>query len=174
MSPEWGDVYSFSLQDSDKTQYTREGEEYIYNVYHDPGEPPKIDGYLKEEYHWSHSMVSVWSSHLDPTVGRGADLIDISPAGIGNIADGDYPTTFEGHREFFQDNGMDPGTGHDINPITNQPYEPKWYHWVTIHGYSLSFGQMDLIPNSPGALVCDPQHRKRSSRFYKETQGRRN
>ena len=125
LSPEWGAVLPFALSPDDLTVYTRDGEDYEYQVYHDPGTPPKIDGALADEYKWSHSFVAVWSSHLDPTVGRGAELIDISPNGIGNISVDQYPRDFPGHRSFFQDNGLDPGQGYRVNPATGEPYEPK-------------------------------------------------
>ena len=125
LSPEWGSVYPFALTEADLTEYSRVGEEYIYQVYLDPGAPPTIDGILGDEYQWSHSLVSVWSSHLDPSVGRGADTIDISPNGIGNIAADQYPLTFPEHRNFYADNGLDPGTGYRVNPVTGAPYEPQ-------------------------------------------------
>ena len=125
LSPEWGSVNPFALTEAELSQYSREGEEYVYQVYHDPGAPPTIDGDLADEYQWSHSFVSVWSSHLDPTVGRGAELIDISPNGIGNISVDQYPQDFPGHRSFFQDNGLDPGQGYRVNPATGEPYEPQ-------------------------------------------------
>ncbi|MXZ54597.1 MAG: hypothetical protein F4227_07470 [Gammaproteobacteria bacterium] len=125
LSPEWGSVLPFALSPDDVTIYTRDGEDYEYQVYHDPGGPPTIDGALADEYKWSHSFVAVWSSHLDPTVGRGAELIDISPNGIGNIAVDQYPRDFPGHRSFFQDNGLDPGQGYRANPTTGEPYEPQ-------------------------------------------------
>ena len=125
LSPEWGGVLPFALSPEDLTVYTREGEDYEYQVYHDPGAPPKIDGDLADEYKWSHSFVSVWSSHLDPSVGRGAELIDISPNGIGNISVDQYPRNFPAHRSFFQDNGLDPGKGYRVNPATGDPYEPQ-------------------------------------------------
>ena len=125
LSPEWGSVNPFALTEAELSQYSREGEEYVYQVYHDPGAPPTIDGDLAEEYQWSHSFVAVWSSHLDPTVGRGAELIDISPNGIGNISVDQYPQDFPGHRSFFQDNGLDPGQGYRVNPATGEPYEPQ-------------------------------------------------
>ncbi|MYI77849.1 MAG: hypothetical protein F4077_08875, partial [Gammaproteobacteria bacterium] len=125
LSPEWGSVLPFALSPDDVTIYTRDGEDYEYQVYHDPGAPPTIDGALADEYKWSHSFVAVWSSHLDPTVGRGAELIDISPNGIGNIAVDQYPRDFPGHRSFFQDNGLDPGQGYRANPTTGEPYEPQ-------------------------------------------------
>ena len=125
LSPEWGSVLAFALSPDDLTTYFREGEDYEYQVYHDPGAPPKIDGALADEYKWSHSFVAVWSSHLDPTVGRGAELIDISPNGIGNISVDQYPRDFPSHRSFFQDNGLDPGRGYRVNPATGEPYEPQ-------------------------------------------------
>ena len=125
LSPEWGSVLTFALSPDDLTVFTREGEDYQYQVYHDPGAPPTIDGDLADEYRWSHSFVAVWSSHLDPNVGRGAELIDISPNGIGNISVDQYPQDFPGHRSFFQDNGLDPGQGYRVNPATGEPYEPQ-------------------------------------------------
>ena len=66
-------------------------------------------------------MVSVWSSHLDPA---NSPLIDISPASIGNNTD--YPETIEGLRNFYDlIEGGDPGSGHEINPYTSQPYEEQ-------------------------------------------------
>ena len=125
LSPEWGSVLPFALSPDDLTIYTRDGEDYEYQVYYDPGAPPTIDSALDDEYKWSHSFVAVWSSHLDPTVGRGAELIDISPNGIGNISVDQYPRDFPGHRSFFQDNGLDPGQGYRVNPATGEPYEPQ-------------------------------------------------
>ena len=125
LSPEWGSVLPFALSSDDLTVYYRDGEDYEYQVFHDPGAPPTFDGELADEYKWSHSFVAVWSSHLDPTVGRGAELIDISPNGIGNISVDQYPRDFPGHRSFFQDNGLDPGRGYRVNPTTGEPYEPQ-------------------------------------------------
>jgi hypothetical protein len=93
-------------------------------VYHDPGAPPTHDGPLSAEYQWTHSLVAVWSGHLDPHRGRGADPIDISPASLGNIQD--YPKTFEGHRDFYQlQRGGVANVGYDVNPATGAPYEPQ-------------------------------------------------
>ena len=125
LSPEWGSVLPFALSPDNMTVFSREGEDYEYQVYYDPDTPPKIDGKLSDEYKWSHSFVAVWSSHLDPTVGRGADLIDISPNGMGNITVDRYPLTFPEHRNFFADDGLDPGTGYAVNPSTGAPYEPQ-------------------------------------------------
>ena len=84
LSPEWGNVYPFSLQEEDASYFQRDGGQYI--VYHDPGEPAYIDANtgigMDNNYKWGHTLVSIWSSHLDP-----ADTTtwDISPASIGNI-----------------------------------------------------------------------------------------
>src|SRR5690606_4903279 len=85
---------------------------------------PKHRGRLSAEYKWTHSLVAGWSGHLDPTRGRGAELIDISPASIGNIQR--YPTTFEAHRDFYDLlSGRTPDTGYTVNPATGLPYEPQ-------------------------------------------------
>ncbi len=83
VGPEWGNVHPFSLRADDMSTCPRAG--FDVPVYHDPGIPPGHDGPLADEYKWSHSLVSVWSGHLDPEKGRGAELIDISPASLGNI-----------------------------------------------------------------------------------------
>jgi hypothetical protein len=122
VGPEWGVVDPFSLTDADKTRCRRAG--FDYPVYHDPGPPPGHDGPLDAEYKWTHSLVAVWSGHLDPASERGAALIDISPASIGNIQG--YPATFEEHRGFYNLlAGGTPGVGHAVNPATGKPYEPQ-------------------------------------------------
>ena len=123
LSPEWGIVTPFALQQEDLNIYERNGFEYW--VYHDPGAPPYLDTTiitdLSGEYKWGFELVAIWSSHLDPADGV---LIDISPASIGNIQE--YPTTIEGYREFYNVfQGGDPGQGYDLNPHTGQAYEPQ-------------------------------------------------
>ncbi len=121
LGAEWGNVAPFSLVDSDFTEYQRNGE--TYRVYHDPGMPPLSDNGLSDEYRWGFSLVSIWSSHLDPTDGV---MIDISPASQGNMALEDLPTTFPGLRDFYQDfAGSDVSPGHTLNPFTLQPYQPQ-------------------------------------------------
>jgi hypothetical protein len=122
VSPEWGTVHPFAMTAADRSTCQRAG--FGYPVYHDPGSPPTIDGPLFAEYKWSHSLVAIWSSHLDPTQGRGADIIDISPASIGNIQS--YPTSFEEHRSFYDRLlGGTPDVGYTVNPTTGAPYEPQ-------------------------------------------------
>ena len=125
LSPEWGLVTPFALSSDDLTIHQRDG--FDYWVYHDPGNPPYLDtttvGGLSEEYKWGFSMVAVWSAHMDT-----ADhvMMDISPASIGNVAESEYPTTIEGLRDFYDYmEGGDPSTGHNLNPVTGQPYAPQ-------------------------------------------------
>jgi len=119
LGPEWGQVYPFALSPADRRIYTRNGNPYW--VYHDPGAPPYLEsngGGLSGEYQWGFALVSVWSSHLDPA---NSPLIDISPGSIGNNTN--FPETIEGLRDFYDlIEGGDPGTGHELNPYTNQPY----------------------------------------------------
>jgi len=122
VGPEWGNVRPFSLTAAEVSTCTRAG--FDFPVYHDPGAPPELDGPLSAEYKWTHSLVAVWSGHLDPAKGRGAELIDVSPASLGNIAG--YPATFAEHRNFYDLlKGGTPNTGYHLNPVTGAPYEPQ-------------------------------------------------
>ncbi len=121
LSPEWGSVWPFALEDSELSVYTRDG--FDYWVYHDPSAPPMIDGLYSDSYKWGFSLVSVWSSHLDPTDGV---MIDISPASLGNIRAYPVATDYESYEEFFNLlDGGDTGQGYSINPITGMSYEPQ-------------------------------------------------
>ena len=125
LGAEWGEVYPFSLSSNDMSEYKRDEEDYSYKVYLDPGSPPKLGEDSGGLFQWSHSLVAVWSSHLDPSgrigSGSGSELIDISPAGIGNL--GPLPDGFDSHSDFY--NLFDGGTfspGYSLNPVTNAPY----------------------------------------------------
>jgi len=129
LSPEWGNVVPFSLTEDDLTVYRRDGSDFL--VYHDPGPPPHINTNTEinintedEEsqlYKWGFNLVSIWSSHLDPT---DSTLWDISPATIGNI--NTLPTSFEEYDQFYKlIEGGDPSIGHTLNPITGAPYAPN-------------------------------------------------
>ena len=119
LSPEWGAVTPFALSPDDRVGYERDG--FAYSVWHDPGPPPTIDGALSDNYKWAFALVSVWSSHLAPDDG---ETMDISPAGIGNIES--YPADFTDYPTFFDTRqGGDPGGGHDVNPVTGEPYAPQ-------------------------------------------------
>ncbi len=125
LSPEWGQVIPFALSPEDLTIHKRNTQDYW--VYHDPGPPPYIDirgdGVHEEDYRWGHTLVAIWSSHLDPADGV---MIDISPASLGNIDSADFPRTLEGLREFYDTfEGGNPGTGRNLNPHTGLPYEPN-------------------------------------------------
>ncbi len=114
LSPEWGNVYSFAMEDSLSQTFSRYGEEY--KVFYDPGAPPYIDDpMIDSNYRWNFAMVSTWSSHLDPA---DPTLWDISPASIGGL-DSVYTDT-----KLFYDylNGGDPSGGHAVNPISGMPY----------------------------------------------------
>lgn len=123
LSPEWGSVLPFSLQDSVATQHERDG--YNYKIYYDPGPPSYLNDSgetgLSDPYKWGHSMVSVWSSHLDPVDDT---EWDISPASIGNISS--YPKNTSEYDNFYNFyEGGDKGEGHDLNPVTGLPYVPN-------------------------------------------------
>lgn len=120
LSPEWGRVVPFALQEEDLTVHNRDG--FDYNVYFDPGPPP----YYEDEYtnplndfRWGFAMVPIWGSHLDPA---DSVRIDISPASIGNNPP--LPTSFAEFQEFYDFfEGGDASRGHRINPRTGLAYE---------------------------------------------------
>lgn len=119
LSPEWGEVTGFSLNELDLTVHNRDG--FDWKVWHDPGAPPYIGGTTEEDfrYKWGNEMVVVWSAHLDPSDGV---MIDISPAGIGNAPLASMAEEFDYYR--FEEGG-DWGQGWDLNPVTGLPYEPQ-------------------------------------------------
>lgn len=122
LSPEWGQVSSFSLKEEDRTDYYRD--RFDWWVFHDPGPPPYLDtvGGLNDYYKWTFSLVSTWSAHLDTTDGV---LWDISPKAIGNVQE--YPTDEDGMRAFYDlHRGGDPGQGYAVNPHTGAPYQSQW------------------------------------------------
>ena len=123
ISPEWGNVSPFSLKSDDLSIKIRDDD--IYKVYHDPGPPPFLDttnqGLSDSLFKRSFSMVSVWSSHLDRNDGV---MWDISPNSIGNIKN--YPSSLDSYEEFYNFfEGGDIGTGYEINPFTNKPYDEQ-------------------------------------------------
>lgn len=124
LGPEWGNVVPFSLTEEDKSVYERDG--HTYNVYNDPGAPAYMDptnDAASDDYKWGHLLVALWSAHLDPA---DQEMWDISPGAIGNLKIENFPTTHAGLKDFYdQMNGGDPSSGYEINPVTNQPYEPQ-------------------------------------------------
>ncbi|MEL0455859.1 FG-GAP-like repeat-containing protein [Flavobacteriaceae bacterium SZ-1-7] len=118
LSPEWGNVYPFSLKKEDRITYTRDGD--VYQVYHDPGTPPTVSS---DDYKWAFSLVSKWSSQLDPTDGV---FWDISPNTIGNIQFDQLPQQFSDYKDFYKEaEGGDIGTGRSMNPYTQAPYDEQ-------------------------------------------------
>jgi len=121
LGAEWGRVTPFALNDRDLTLYTINGIEFP--VYHDPGQPALLpdDGSNTSEYQWGHSLVSVWSSHLDP---RDGVMWDISPANIGNTTE--LPPDESTLSSFYSRiDGGSTDRGYDLNPVTGKPYEPQ-------------------------------------------------
>ena len=123
LGPEWGNVKPFSMTPADVTTHVRNGNNF--KVYHDQGDPAYIDttngGGLEDFYRWNFSLVSVWQSHMDTTDGV---MWDISPASQGNV--NTLPNTWADFQNFYDfTNGGDPGVGHALNPVTNQPYAPQ-------------------------------------------------
>ena len=125
LGPEWGNVSGFALDNQTPTVYNREG--HNYNVFNDPGTPPQLNVDTNDEssdlYKWNFSLVSIWSSHLDP---EDEVLWDISPKTIGNINFESFPESFSGHQNFYKEiEGGDISAGHSLNPETGSPYEPQ-------------------------------------------------
>ncbi len=115
LGAEWGNVAPFSLEEGDKTTFSRSGNNY--DVYYDTGSPPSISD---EEYKWAFSLVSKWSSHLNP--GDGV-LWDISPKSKGNIPIEDLPLLYSEYNDFYNETeGGDIGEGRSLNPYTQAPY----------------------------------------------------
>ncbi len=122
LGPEWGRVEPFSLSRDDLKILERDGNEYW--VYHDPGPPPYLDIVngtgMSDIYKWTFTLVSVWSSQLDPADGV---MWDISPAVIGNIDIDSMPLDFASFDQFYDlFNGGDASRGRRINPATGAPY----------------------------------------------------
>ncbi len=124
MGPEWGNVKPFAMDNDDLTIQQRDG--YDWKVYHDPGPFPLLgetgEG-INDLYKWNFALVAAWGSHLDP---NDEEMIDISPKSVGNAT---LPTSLEDQMNFYDfENGGDNGIGHNINPITNQPYAEQWVY----------------------------------------------
>ena len=122
LSPEWGNVWTFAMDDELKTMYQRDGNPYA--VYHDPSPPPYLDvsnDSSSDAYKNGFSLVSIWGSHLDPKDGV---LWDISPNAIGNIESSQLPRTYGDYMNFYKlIEGGDIGNGHQVNPSTGTAYE---------------------------------------------------
>jgi len=124
LSPQWGAATAFSLTEADLTVQEKNGN--MYNVFHDPGAPPRIDTTgsivgMDDYYKWNFALVAIWSGHLDP---ESQVMVDISPGSIGNLSS--LPSNEEEFREFY--NLIEGGvidTGYSVNPVTGLPYEEQ-------------------------------------------------
>lgn len=175
LSPEWGAVEPFSLEEQDRITQVKDGQ--TYHIYLDPGTPPLLNSERPEEYQWGFSLVAKWAAHLDPNI---PVTIDISPASIGNI--GDLPEQFEDYQLFYKDDGGDGSQGHDLNPSTGQPYAPQWVsrgdytrvlaefwadgpdsetppgHWFTILNYVMDQPEFERRYHGAGAVLSDLEY----------------
>ncbi len=125
LGPEWGNVLPFALSEEDISIFQRDGN--TFQVYNDPGIPPQLSLGTQNEsselYKWNFSLVSLWSSHLDPNDNV---LWDISPKSIGNIDISLYPNSFSDYSNFYkQFEGGDISLGHNINPATGEAYQTQ-------------------------------------------------
>ena len=125
LSPEWGEVTPFSLQNTDLEILNNNFDSFIYN---NPGAPDYIqesnENGIEDPYKWHFSLVISWSAQLDPTDN---EIINISPNTIGNVAMSDFPSTFDEYKNFYNfENGGDIGIGHQKNPITDEAYEDNF------------------------------------------------
>lgn len=122
LSPEWGNVHPFAMNEKDRVRKKRDGENYW--LYHDPGPPPLFDDFENgghEFYKWNFGLVAVWSSHLSPWDNV---MWDISPASIGNSPE--LPSEWSEYEDYYQrKEGGDASIGHTLNPSTGQPYAPN-------------------------------------------------
>ncbi len=122
LSPEWGQVSAFALDETAANIYQRNG--FDYQVFHDPGSPPLLvpgGGGTSDLYKWNFMTTAIWSGHLDPTDGV---MIDISPASLGDRSS--LPSNYNDYDTFYdQLNGSTVSNGHAVNPATGAPYTPN-------------------------------------------------
>lgn len=175
LSPEWGNVFPFAMDTASSQVYERNGNQF--RCYFDPGDPSYIkEGLgLDDPYKWGFSLVAVWSSHLGKANDR---QIDISPGSQGNGSS--FPETFDEYKAYYNLlEGGDPSQGHEINPVTQAPYEPNivslsdygrvlaefWAdgpdsetppgHWFTLLNYVNNHPQMVKRYEGKGPIVDD-------------------
>ena len=117
---EWGKVTPFALEV--EKSLSRWRDDAHYRVYHDPGPPALLDRAdpQNDAYQWGHSLVAIWSSHLDPSDGV---MWDISPASLGNSSD--LHSGLLAPKTFYQRiRGGSTDRGYTLNPATGKPYQP--------------------------------------------------
>lgn len=124
LSPEWGAVASFSLQNEDKKVISKNNNNYT--LYHDISAPPLLnenDLISSSHYKNGFTQVAIWGSHLDPNDNV---MWDISPKSIGNLSSNDFPDSYSNYDNFYKRFlGGDSSEGHNTNPITNEIYESQ-------------------------------------------------
>ncbi|WP_298780643.1 FG-GAP-like repeat-containing protein [uncultured Polaribacter sp.] len=177
LSPEWGNVFPFSLTNDDYKINTRGSD--VYKTYLDPGAPAYItnDLNLSEYYKWGFSLVSIWSSHLTSNDGV---MWDISPLSIGNFDIELLPNSFKDYSSFYKMfEGGDISTGRRINPVTNEEYVPNFVprgdytrvlaefwadgpdsetppgHWFTLLNYVSDSDMLDKRISGVGEIISD-------------------
>lgn len=178
LSPEWGQVDNFALDENQSSNFQRDG--FDYRTFLDPGSPPLWvnDGSGETDlYQWTFMTTLLWSSHLDATDG---EMWDISPASIGNR--GPFPVNFSEYPSFY--NQLDGGTtspGHAVNPFTGLPYQQNmvpradyarvlaefWAdgpdsetppgHWFSIFNYVTEHPEVELKIEGQGAEVSETE-----------------
>ncbi len=177
LSPEWGHVSPFAMNDTSVTTYNRDGNDY--KVYKDPTPPPYLGAgnpESTEAYKWGFSLVSIWSSHLDPNDGV---MWDISPKKIGNIEIENFPIHYNDYPSFYKLlDGGDIGEGYTVNPITGSSYQTQmvprgdytrvlaefWAdgpdsetppgHWFTILNYVSDHPSLEKRYNGKGSILA--------------------
>lgn len=125
LSPEWGNVKPWSLQESQSVVKQRDGNNW--RIYLDPGPFATIDTVTmverqwdEDEFRWNFVVNILWHALHDPNDG---EFIDVSPNNIGNVNHDSLPNTFEEYKTFYNAfNGGGSGPGYDINPATGAPY----------------------------------------------------
>jgi hypothetical protein len=95
-TPHWYQVTPFALKESDKS---------VNGVYHDQGEPPRLNGPGDADYRAEVQQLIRRSSKLDPNL---PEMIDISPASLGNRPLGSLVDV-----------------GYTVNPVTGLSYTPQ-------------------------------------------------
>ncbi|MEZ4911426.1 MAG: T9SS type A sorting domain-containing protein [Saprospiraceae bacterium] len=123
LGAEWGNVYPFSLNDSDKTTLLRDSTSW--NVYHLLPPPPYIEeptnaafSPFQNFYKWGFGLVTHWGSHLDP---NDPLVWDISPKTQGNAVD--IPQNYTEYPSYYNfETGGVKVKGRPMNPVTGQPY----------------------------------------------------
>lgn len=107
VGPHWGNVTTFAMGKNGGGPFSWSAIE--------PGPAPLLNGVGDADYRQQTVNLIRYSSQLDPDQGDGAQMIDISPASLGNRVLGT-------HDEPLNPSGNE---GYAINPVTSLPYTPQ-------------------------------------------------